>query len=271
MRPLLYLSGSCILVFTLLRSGSLLLFSKPDSSLVYLCIVDCIGLFSSGSLLLLSKQNSCSLAYLCIVHCIGLFCQSVGLLGVPCVRCRLTLHYVFTVSGICYILTSTIQCLILQNSIETLCFLMEVWWSNVLHFLSFYRKFTTINLAQIKHILPEAVKIDKVLRHDVQSKCMVPEMKIELLYDIVEGHGEESVFLALSSLLSSRLKEFCAAHPEVIIPRLSLFFFFFLFCRNCTLSSPLYSIHLVLDWFRWMIYVLYWCGVTFDVYQISHM
>lgn len=45
---------------------------------------------------------------------------------------------------------------------------------------------------------------------------MKPDMKITLLFDVVDGHCEESVFVALSNLFSSRLRDFYVAHPEVM-------------------------------------------------------
>ncbi|XP_075483253.1 CDT1-like protein a, chloroplastic [Primulina tabacum] len=76
------------------------------------------------------------------------------------------------------------------------------------------RKFLFTHIAQIKHILPEAVQIDKILIHDDKTKCMKPDMKITLLFDVVDDHCEESVFVGLSNLFSSRLRDFYVAHPE---------------------------------------------------------
>ncbi|KAL7138721.1 hypothetical protein ABFS83_09G001700 [Erythranthe nasuta] len=76
------------------------------------------------------------------------------------------------------------------------------------------RKFLFIHLAQIKYILPEAVLIDKILIHDEKTKCMKPDMKIELLFDVVKDNHEESAFIALANVFSSRLREFYMTHPE---------------------------------------------------------
>jgi chromatin licensing and DNA replication factor 1 len=43
---------------------------------------------------------------------------------------------------------------------------------------------------------------------------MKPEMKIELLLDVVDGHNELSDYIALQKLFASRLNNFFAAHPE---------------------------------------------------------
>ncbi|XP_047954195.1 CDT1-like protein a, chloroplastic isoform X1 [Salvia hispanica] len=79
------------------------------------------------------------------------------------------------------------------------------------------RKFLPSHLAQIKYILPEAVQIDKILVHDEKTKCMKVEMNIRLLSDVVKHHDEdESVYVALSTIFSSRLRDFNAKHPEQV-------------------------------------------------------
>lgn len=83
---------------------------------------------------------------------------------------------------------------------------------------SLVRKFLPSHLAQIKYILPEAVQIDKILVHDEKTKCMKVEMNIGLLSDIVKHRDEdESVYVALSTIFSWRLRDFSAKHPEVIV------------------------------------------------------
>ncbi|KAL1541939.1 CDT1-like protein a, chloroplastic isoform X2 [Salvia divinorum] len=78
------------------------------------------------------------------------------------------------------------------------------------------RKFLLSHLAQIKYILPEAVQIDKILVHDEKTKCMKAEMNIGLLSDVVKHRDEdESVYVALSTIFSSRLRDFSDKHPEV--------------------------------------------------------
>ncbi|KAL0417354.1 UNVERIFIED_CONTAM: CDT1-like protein a, chloroplastic [Sesamum latifolium] len=76
------------------------------------------------------------------------------------------------------------------------------------------RKFLYIHLGQIKYILPEAVQIDKILVHDEKTKCMKSDMKITLVCDVVKDHQEESEFVALSNLFTSRLRDFYITHPE---------------------------------------------------------
>ncbi|XP_008240334.2 PREDICTED: CDT1-like protein b [Prunus mume] len=76
------------------------------------------------------------------------------------------------------------------------------------------RKFLYKHLAQMKFILPEAIKIDRILVQDKKTPCMKPDMNITLLFDIVEGHREVSDFIAVRQVFASRLINFFAMHPE---------------------------------------------------------
>ncbi|KAH8511608.1 hypothetical protein H0E87_008970 [Populus deltoides] len=76
------------------------------------------------------------------------------------------------------------------------------------------RKFSYGHLARIKYLLPEAIQMDKILVHDKKSLCMKPDMKIGVLFDVVEGHDEESDFIALRQVFASRLVDYFIKHPE---------------------------------------------------------
>ncbi|KAF5772869.1 putative CDT1 Geminin-binding domain, winged helix DNA-binding domain superfamily [Helianthus annuus] len=76
------------------------------------------------------------------------------------------------------------------------------------------RKFSYKNLAQIKFILPEAVQTDKILLHNKKTLCMEPDIKVTLLFDVVEGHNEHSDYIALSRLVSTRLFKIFNEHSE---------------------------------------------------------
>lgn len=80
------------------------------------------------------------------------------------------------------------------------------------------RKFLLKHLAQIKYVLPEAIQIDKILVHDEETKCMKPDVKIALVFDVIEGHHGESVFMKLRNLFSSRLKKLYITHKDFDIP-----------------------------------------------------
>ncbi|KAJ1380558.1 Winged helix DNA-binding domain superfamily, partial [Sesbania bispinosa] len=76
------------------------------------------------------------------------------------------------------------------------------------------RKFSYAHLAQMKYILSEGIHIDKVLVHDKKSLCMKPDMKITLVFEVVEEHSEQSADMALRQYFSSRLIDFNNMHPE---------------------------------------------------------
>ncbi|XP_031263014.1 CDT1-like protein a, chloroplastic [Pistacia vera] len=76
------------------------------------------------------------------------------------------------------------------------------------------RKISLKHLAQIKYILPEAIQVDNILVHDKKTLCMKPDMKISLLFDVIEGHSEHSDFIALHQVFASRLLNYFSAHPE---------------------------------------------------------
>ncbi|KDP45821.1 hypothetical protein JCGZ_17428 [Jatropha curcas] len=76
------------------------------------------------------------------------------------------------------------------------------------------RKFSYGHLAQLKYLLHEAIQIDKILVHDKKTLCMKPEMEITLVFNEIEGHHEQSDFIALHQLFASRLTNYFTVHPE---------------------------------------------------------
>ncbi|KAI0500555.1 hypothetical protein KFK09_018769 [Dendrobium nobile] len=79
------------------------------------------------------------------------------------------------------------------------------------------RRFTYRNLAQMKHILPEAISIKKVLLRDEATCCMKPELQVSLQVDAVERNLElkgESPYSALRKVFRDRLVQFAREHPE---------------------------------------------------------
>ncbi|KAK9164921.1 hypothetical protein Scep_000112 [Stephania cephalantha] len=80
------------------------------------------------------------------------------------------------------------------------------------------RRFTHKHLAQMKHILPEVIEIEKVLSCDEQTLCMKPDLQITLQGDALESKLEEkkgSEYTDLRKVFRSRLLEFFKAYPEV--------------------------------------------------------
>jgi chromatin licensing and DNA replication factor 1 len=59
------------------------------------------------------------------------------------------------------------------------------------------RSFSYAHPAQIKYILSEGIEIKKVVVVDKKSLCMKPDLKITLVFDVVEDHSEHSTYLAL--------------------------------------------------------------------------
>ncbi|KAG0460419.1 hypothetical protein HPP92_020716 [Vanilla planifolia] len=47
------------------------------------------------------------------------------------------------------------------------------------------REFTYSHLAQMKYVFPDAIQLEKVLIHDEKSLCMMPDLKVKLLFDVV--------------------------------------------------------------------------------------
>ncbi|PKU85918.1 CDT1-like protein a, chloroplastic [Dendrobium catenatum] len=79
------------------------------------------------------------------------------------------------------------------------------------------RRFTYRHLAQMKHILPEAISIKKVFLHDETTCCMKPELQISLQVDSVESNPElkgESPYSAVRKVFRDRLVQFAREHPE---------------------------------------------------------
>ncbi|KAJ9545854.1 hypothetical protein OSB04_025561 [Centaurea solstitialis] len=76
------------------------------------------------------------------------------------------------------------------------------------------RKFSYRHLAQIKFIFPEAVQADKILLHNKKTLSMEPDIKVTLLFDVIEGHIEHSPYIALCHTFFNRLTKFVNTHPE---------------------------------------------------------
>ncbi|AEC08516.1 CDT1-like protein A [Arabidopsis thaliana] len=79
------------------------------------------------------------------------------------------------------------------------------------------RRFCYSHLAQIKHILPEAIEIKRVLIHDETTCCMKPDLHVTLNADAVEYNDKsksESKKIALRKVFRARLADFVKAHPQ---------------------------------------------------------
>lgn len=69
-------------------------------------------------------------------------------------------------------------------------------------------------MAQIKHLLPEAIEIKRVLVHDETTRCMKPDLHVSLNADAVEDH-DKSKKISLRKVFRTRLADFVKAHPQV--------------------------------------------------------
>ncbi|KAI5016709.1 hypothetical protein ZWY2020_006560 [Hordeum vulgare] len=87
------------------------------------------------------------------------------------------------------------------------------------------RKFLYSHLAQMKHLFPEAIQINRILLHDQKSLCMYADMEITLLNDVVEcNNPQESPAMAICEAFRSKLLCFLGSHhkgidvPEATLP-----------------------------------------------------
>ena len=74
-------------------------------------------------------------------------------------------------------------------------------------------------MAQIKHLLPEAIEIKRVLVHDETTRCMKPDLHVSLNADAVEENGnsksESKKKISLRKVFRARLADFVKSHPQV--------------------------------------------------------
>ncbi|KAL1190681.1 CDT1-like protein a [Cardamine amara subsp. amara] len=79
------------------------------------------------------------------------------------------------------------------------------------------RRFCYSHLAQLKHILPEAMEVKRILIHDETTCCMKPDLHITLNADAVECNEKsksESMKISLRKVFRARLADFVKAHPQ---------------------------------------------------------
>ncbi|XP_060196724.1 CDT1-like protein a, chloroplastic [Lycium barbarum] len=79
------------------------------------------------------------------------------------------------------------------------------------------KRFSYSHLAQLKFILPEAIEIKKILKHDERSCCMKPDLYITLNANAVDSSEKwksNSSSVLLRKVFRSRLLDFFKSHPE---------------------------------------------------------
>lgn len=85
-------------------------------------------------------------------------------------------------------------------------------------------KFLYAHLAQMKHLFPEAIEINRILLHDEKSLCMYADMDIILRMDAVEcSNPDESPSMAICEAFRSKLLSFLESHhKDINIPEATL-------------------------------------------------
>ncbi|ESQ51712.1 hypothetical protein EUTSA_v10016441mg [Eutrema salsugineum] len=79
------------------------------------------------------------------------------------------------------------------------------------------RRFCHGHLAQLKHILPEAIEVKRVLVHDETTSCMKPDLHVTLNADAVEDNENsksEGKKISLRKVFRTRLATFVKSHPQ---------------------------------------------------------
>ncbi|KAE8676230.1 CDT1-like protein b [Hibiscus syriacus] len=79
------------------------------------------------------------------------------------------------------------------------------------------RRFSYGHLAQLKHILPEAIEIKRMLVFDEMTSCMKPDLHISINLDAIDfgdNSKSETKNLKLRKVFRARLVDYGEAHPE---------------------------------------------------------
>ncbi|KAK8693986.1 hypothetical protein V6N13_071550 [Hibiscus sabdariffa] len=79
------------------------------------------------------------------------------------------------------------------------------------------RRFLYRHLAQLKHILPEAIEIKRMLVFDEMTSCMKPDLHISIILDAIDfgdNSKSETKNLKLRKVFRTRLVDYSNAHPE---------------------------------------------------------
>jgi chromatin licensing and DNA replication factor 1 len=78
-------------------------------------------------------------------------------------------------------------------------------------------KFLYTHLAQMKHLFPEAIQINRILLHDEKSLCMYADMEIARLRAAVEcSNPHESPAMAICEAFRSKLLCFVESNQKVL-------------------------------------------------------
>ncbi|KAK8963673.1 hypothetical protein KSP40_PGU000485 [Platanthera guangdongensis] len=87
------------------------------------------------------------------------------------------------------------------------------------------KKFSYGHLAQMKYAFPDAIQLEKVLIHDERTLCMIPDLKVIIIFDIMgRPYPGQSVSMALCDAFRVKLFEHLNANqhdaeiPEAALP-----------------------------------------------------
>ncbi|KAK4380718.1 hypothetical protein RND71_002580 [Anisodus tanguticus] len=79
------------------------------------------------------------------------------------------------------------------------------------------KRFSYSHLAQLKFILPEAIEVKKIFKHDERSSCMEPDLYITLNANAIDNSEKwksNNSSVLLRKVFRSRLLNFFKSHPE---------------------------------------------------------
>ncbi|TYI55483.1 hypothetical protein E1A91_D11G145100v1 [Gossypium mustelinum] len=79
------------------------------------------------------------------------------------------------------------------------------------------RRFTYCHLAQLKHVLPEAIEIKRMLVFDEKTSCMKPDLHVSIIMDAIgcgDNSKSETKNMKLRKVFRDRLADYIKAHPE---------------------------------------------------------
>lgn len=80
------------------------------------------------------------------------------------------------------------------------------------------RRFTLHHLAQLKHVMPEVIVVEKIRVQDEETKCMKEELMLKLEVDAVESDKNvkrAAGFSQLKGIFQSRITNYSTTHSEV--------------------------------------------------------
>ena len=100
-------------------------------------------------------------------------------------------------------------------------FILRDLFNLLIYFLGLmliYRRFSYGHLAQLKHILPEAIEVKRMLIFDERTSCMKLDLHVSIIVDVIDCRDKSKSAtknLNLRRAFRARLADYLKAHPEV--------------------------------------------------------